>query len=278
MKKKGGKSHLLMFLSGKGGSGKSYVISVAQRYCHTFCQYASIPYDDTSIYFTAMTGCAAVLLKGLTLHSATNFESTTKTRISDEERYKWMHVIILVIDETSFMSISQLTKLDRMLRRLRCEPDRPYGGINIVFIGDFHQLLPFGGAKEALYNNYSIHWHQWINTAVFLINDHRFSEDRAYGKLVERVSNGTVTKEDIDLINTRLLNDGCGNGGNLELPEDTSDICYACGKNDERNSITTSMFRNLVEETHPIADNDDCILQIPKNTVIFDRNDEQCKR
>ena len=175
LKMKGGKSHLLMFLSGQGGSGKSYVISVAQRYCHTFCQYASIPYDDTSIYFTAMTGCAAVLLKGLTLHSATNFESTTKIRISDEERYKWMHVIILVIDEISFMSISQLTKLDRMLRRLRCEPDRPYGGINIVFIGDFHQLLPFGGAKEALYNNYSIHWHQWINTAVFLINDHRFS-------------------------------------------------------------------------------------------------------
>ena len=47
---------------------------------------------------------------------------------------------------------------------------------------------------------------------------------------MERVSNGTVTKEDIDLINTRLLNDGRGNGGNLELPEDTSDICYACGK------------------------------------------------
>ena len=42
--------------------------------------------------------------------------------------------------------------------------------------------------------------------------------------------------------------------------------------------MATSIFRMLVEETHPIADNDDCILQIPKNTVIFDRNDEQCKR
>ena len=121
-----------------------------------------------------------------------------------------MNRTLLLIDEISSMSQGQLVKLGRMLRRLRCEPDRPYGGINIVFIGDFHQLLPFGGAKEALYNNYSIHWHQWINTAVFLINDHRFSEDRAYGKLVERVSNGTVTKEDIDLINTRLLNYGHG--------------------------------------------------------------------
>ena len=79
------------------------------------------------------------------------------------------------------------------------------------------------------------------------------------------------------------MNDGHGNGGNLELPEDTSDICYACGKNNERNSITTSSFRNLVEETHPMAENDDCISQIPKNTVIiesaiFDRNNERCQR
>ena len=42
---------------------------------------------------------------------------------------------------------------------------------------------------------------------MFLIKNHRFSENRAYGKLVERFSNGTVTKEDIDLINTRLLHD-----------------------------------------------------------------------
>ena len=140
------------------------------------------------------------------------------------------------------MSQGQLEKLDRMLRRLRCEPNKPYGGINIIFIGDFHQLLPFGGGAKALYSTYCIHWHEWINAAVFLTNDHRFSEDRSYGELVKRFSNGTVTKEDIDLINTRLLNDGCGNGGKIELPKDTSDICYACGKNDERNSITTSIF------------------------------------
>ena len=59
-----------------------------------------------------------------------------------------------------------------------------------------------------------------------MINDHRFSGDRAYGELVKRFSNGTVTKNDIDMINSRLLNDGCGNGGTLELPKgDTSDIC-----------------------------------------------------
>ena len=74
LKKKGGKSHLLMFLSGRGVSGKSYVISVTEKYCHKFCQYASIVYDNTTIYLTAMTECATVLINGTTLHSATSFE------------------------------------------------------------------------------------------------------------------------------------------------------------------------------------------------------------
>ena len=51
------------------------------------------------------------------------------------------------------------------------------------------------------------------------------------------------------MINSRLLNDGCGNEGTLELPKgDTSDICYACPVNDERNPITTNIFRDFVEK------------------------------
>ena len=46
------------------------------------------------------------------------------------------------------------------------------------------------------------------------ISDHQFSEDRAYGELVKRFSNRTVTKEYIDLINTRLLNYGLRNEKN----------------------------------------------------------------
>ena len=55
-----------------------------------------------------------------------------------------------------------------------------------------------------------------------------FSEDRAYGELVKRFGNEPVTKEDSDLFNNMLLHYGRGNGGKLELLEDTSDICYAC--------------------------------------------------
>ena len=92
-----------------------------------------------------------------------------------------------------------------------------------------------------------------------LINAHHFSEDSVYGELVKKFSNGILTNKDIDLINTRLLNNGCGNGGKLESSGDTSVICYTCRNDNERNSITTSIVRKLIKETHPIADNDDCI-------------------
>ena len=84
------KGNYWYFLSGQGGSWKSYVISVAQRYCHKFCQYASILYDNTSIYLTKMTGCAAALTKGLTRHSAINFESKKSEYLMVSNMNRWM--------------------------------------------------------------------------------------------------------------------------------------------------------------------------------------------
>ena len=137
-----------------------------------------------------------------------------------------MNVILLVIDK--FHQCHKANwKLDRILRCLICEANRSNCGINIVFICDFHYLLPFGGSAEALHNYYCIHWNQWINSSV-LNNDHNLSEDRAYGEQVKIFSNRIFTKEVIGLINNRLLNDGCGNGGKLALSEDTLDIPYTC--------------------------------------------------
>ena len=71
-------------------------------------------------------------------------------------------------------------------------------------------------------------------------------------------SNGTVTNKNSDLINTSLLNNGCGNGVKLELSE-KHQIYITHVERMIKNSITTGIFRNLIKETNPIADNDDCI-------------------
>ena len=94
------KDPLLIFLLGKGGSGKSFTIFTAEKYCHRFCQFISLPFEETSIYLTEMTGSTATLLEGITLHVATHFESTKK--INGVDRSEWESVRILVIDECSF--------------------------------------------------------------------------------------------------------------------------------------------------------------------------------
>ena len=48
---------------------------------------------------------------------------------------------MLIIDEVSFLDEENIRKLDNNLRKLK-ERDVMYGGVHVVFIGDFFQMLP----------------------------------------------------------------------------------------------------------------------------------------
>ena len=66
----------------------------------------------------------------------------------------------------------------------------------------------------------------------FLQNDHRFVDDSEYARLIGRFSDGTVTKEDVYLINSRSIDDNKGNGGTVTLSkEGTSCMYYICERN-----------------------------------------------
>ena len=136
--------------------------------------------------------------------------------------------------------------------------------------------------KDAIYSKFCIHWHQLINTVVFLRTDHRFIEDPKYGEIVERFCNSMVTKENIALINSHLIHDHNGNEGVIDLPNDvTSDMYYTYETNAERNSITTSIFRDDINLTHPKENSEVDLREVPDNVVIiksaiFDKNNERC--
>jgi ATP-dependent DNA helicase PIF1 len=133
-----------IFLTGPGGTGKSYLIKQL---------YEKIPY--TSV--TAMTGCAALLLGKFakTLHSWSGIglgrDPTYKTcaiiRRSRKSLMRWLDTKVLIIDEVSMMTSELLEKLDEVARIiLKC--DKPMGGLQIVFVGDFYQLPPVFKAEE----------------------------------------------------------------------------------------------------------------------------------
>ena len=59
-----------MFVTGSAGAGKSTIIEVAQQFCFEFYRSMDIIWGETTFLFTMITGCAAALFSGVTLHSA----------------------------------------------------------------------------------------------------------------------------------------------------------------------------------------------------------------
>jgi type II secretory pathway predicted ATPase ExeA len=74
LKKLGAKEQLVMFITGPAGAGKSTAITVAQRFCFEFCNAVGVSWDDNTFLFTALTGCAASLFGGMTIHSAAHLQ------------------------------------------------------------------------------------------------------------------------------------------------------------------------------------------------------------
>ena len=249
LKAKGGKDQLIMFITGPAGCGKSTTMEAAQLYCHRFCSAIAAAFNDNTFYFTATTGSAAALFGGTTIHSAAHLN---KSRINDEMRATWRDdVRILIIDEISFFKASDVVKLDRQLKKLTGRYDAVYGGVSIVFSGDFHQLKPICAEDDVLYSNSDAAsvWENTINCAIFLGNSHRFKDDPVFGDILTRMRMGEDTREDRELINKRVVS------STLPMPEDAPDACFACSTNKERNGVMAATFKMHIEETHPTIDN-----------------------
>jgi len=262
LKAMGGREQLIMFLTGAAGCGKSTTMEAAQFYCHKFCTAIAAAFNDYTFYFTATTGSAAALFGGTTIHSAAHLN---KRRINDEMRAVWRDdVRILIIDEISFFKASDIDRLDRQLKKLTGRYDMVYGGVSIVFSGDFHQLKPICAEDDVLYSGSPAAsvWENTINCAIFLDNSHRFKDDPEFGKILARMRMGDDTREDRELINSRVVN------ATLTLPEQAPDACFACSTNKERNGVTASCFKLHIKETHPTIDDDNSLP--PDHTLMIE--------
>lgn len=133
------KKKLVLFLTGAGGTGKSKVIQEVLLYCQEYCEQIQVPFTDRTIVVTALTGVAAVLINGETLHSATYVYNKT---IKEEMIAKWHDVRLVIVDKISFANKDLLETVDSRLRELKESIYERFGGVNIAFMGDFRQLEP----------------------------------------------------------------------------------------------------------------------------------------
>ena len=264
LKARGAQEQLIMYLTGFAGTGKSTCITVAQRFCFEFCRVVSIKWSDRTFFFTATTGSAASLFGGVTIHSAAALNARG---VSQKVQKKWSDVYILVIDEISFFALSSLEKLDKHLRRITGQSNKVYGCMSIIFAGDFHQLPPvMVPDRQILYKGFiNGLWEGNINTVIFLENSHRFGDDLEWGQVLYWMWRSESTKEDIELINSRVVGQN-----DVELPEINADddISYACSTNVQRNAISAKIFReHILDGSFPTIDTDELP---PEHTIIIE--------
>ena len=186
---RGGQEQLRLFLTGPAGAGKTTALKAAEQFCFEFCTYCGIPWFNTTFFYTAYTGAAASAFGGRTIIQASGMRSKDVTEQQIEE---WSRCKILVIDEISFMSESELVLLDQRLRRYK-DRNKIYGGFSVIFGGDFRQLQSNGDKKEVLYSRDSQRkFEDNLNGIIILDNEHRFKDDPEYGALLKRFWKGDL--------------------------------------------------------------------------------------
>jgi hypothetical protein len=85
---------LVMFLTGAGGSEKSFVMDQVMAYSSEFASNLGVTFDTRTIVVTALTGVAAVAIKGETMDSACHLSSP---KMSDEMIQHWKNARLLIL-------------------------------------------------------------------------------------------------------------------------------------------------------------------------------------
>ncbi len=129
-----------VFLTGEPGSGKTHTINEYVKYLHAHAITPAI---------TASTGIAATHIGGMTIHSwsglgiRTELDRYALDKIATTEYVaKRIHQTkVLIIDEISMLHSNMLTMIDRVIREVK-GTDEPFGGMQVILVGDFFQLPP----------------------------------------------------------------------------------------------------------------------------------------
>lgn len=187
------KSGKNIFLTGPAGTGKSFVIKEIKHWAIN---------NNKKFAITALTGCAAVLIGGRTLHSTLGLGIGDKAidilvhklKRCNHKQYTKLQVLdILVIDEVSMMSDEVMEKASQILSLIRNDP-RPFGGVQVILSGDMCQLGPVSGKFCFL----SPLWEQTIQEMITLTTIVRQSGDELFLKILHYLRKGKCTKKIFD--------------------------------------------------------------------------------
>lgn len=190
--------------------GENILLVSAAGCGKSFCIKKMKEMTTKNMYLTATTGVAAYSIGGMTINSflgigtgeASAQELYRKIRYSETLMNRIKSTDILVVDEISMMSASLFEKINYIFMAVKKNP-KFFGGIQVIFSGDFMQALPiFKNTEdrrlifesELLKQNFNI---------IKLTKNYRQYNDYKFRDLLVRLRLGKTTKEDVFDINSR---------------------------------------------------------------------------
>lgn len=204
------KTDMSLFLTGKAGTGKTTFLREVVRYTKKKC------------IVLAPTGIAAVNAGAMTIHSFFQFglgpfvqgviEPKSDFRINKSKLELIRHLQLLIIDEVSMVRADLMDHIDVELRRIR-RNSKPFGGVQLLMIGDLQQLPPIahGGEDELLRQYYktlyffsSAALKSMKYSCIELKNVYR-QTDRHFIDILNHARDCTLTSQDISDLNARYI-------------------------------------------------------------------------
>lgn len=193
-----------VLVTGRAGTGKS-----------TLLDYF-VNHTKKDVVVLAPTGVAAVNVQGQTIHSFFGFkpgitiDKVKKAYGRNSELYKVIDIII--IDEISMVRADLLDCVDKFLRLNGKNKNKPFGGIQMVFIGDLYQLPPVvkGKEREVFKTHYEspyffdAHALKTFNIELVELEKIYRQIDEKFINLLNAIRNKSVTTSDLQKINKQL--------------------------------------------------------------------------
>lgn len=219
-----------VFITGRAGTGKSTLL---QHFRNT---------TKKNIAVLAPTGVAAVNVKGQTVHSFFGFKPditphmVKEIRPRDKAIYKKLDAI--VIDEVSMVRADLMDCIDGFLRIHGKSKSLPFGGTQMIFIGDLYQLPPVVTSRDNSFG--SLYKSPYFFDALVFGNgfDMKFIElekvyrqrDDKFLNILNAIRNNTATDEDLALINERYMPDFHDDKGFYIYLTTTNDLADSINK------------------------------------------------
>jgi hypothetical protein len=204
-----------VFLTGKAGTGKS-----------TFLRVISQETDKNHVIL-APTGIAAINAKGETIHGffrlplgplLPNDKRLSDISLSRNKQKLINKLDLIIIDEISMVRADIIDALDSVLRRVTKQRNRPFGGKQLLFVGDLYQLEPVttGEDWEILEDFYDTPYFfgARVFSALNLVNIELQKiyrqTDQTFVSLLNSIREGSITDQQLETLNEQVTTQDSG--------------------------------------------------------------------